>query len=50
MEEPRLAEELQKMQKEELLPVEKKLVLGSLLLGVFLLAILVWLSRALFGG
>lgn len=50
MEEPKLAEELKKMPYEPLLPIEKKLVLWSVLLGVFLLAVLVWVNHALFGG
>jgi hypothetical protein len=45
---PELADELAKMSREELLPVEKKLILWSLLLGVILLVALVWLSQALF--
>jgi len=43
--EPKLAEELQKMPYEPLLPIEKKLVLWSILLGVILLGVLVWASR-----
>ncbi len=46
--EAKLSEELQKMPYEPLLPIEKKLILWSLGLGVFLLAILVWISQALF--
>jgi hypothetical protein len=45
---PDIAQELAKMQHEELLPVEKKLILASLLTGVILLALLMWLSKALF--
>lgn len=45
VEEPRLAEELEKMPYEPLLPIEKKLVLGSVLLGVSLLGILVALTQ-----
>jgi hypothetical protein len=45
---PKIAEELAKMQHEELLPVEKKLILVSLLAGVVLLALLLWASKALF--
>ena len=48
VQEPKLAEELQKMPYEPLLPIEKKLILWSLGLGVFLLAILVWISQTLF--
>ncbi len=46
---PKLADELEKMQEEPLLPIEKKLVAWSLILGVVLLGALVWLNRALFG-
>ena len=49
MEEPKLAEELKKMQYEPLLPIEKKLVLWSLLLGVVLLAVLIAADRLFFG-
>jgi hypothetical protein len=49
MEEPKLAEELKKMPYEPLLPIEKKLVLWSLLLGLFLLIALTLLNRVLFG-
>ncbi len=45
---PNVADELARMQGEEILPVEKKLVLWSLLAGVALLAVLTWLSRTLF--
>ncbi len=48
--EPKLSEELQKMAYEPLLPIEKKLILGSLLLGVFLLGFLIWLNQLLFHG
>ena len=41
---PTLSDELSKMSREPLLPVEKKLVAGSLILGVVLLALLAWLS------
>ncbi|HVN04941.1 MAG TPA: hypothetical protein VMT86_11020 [Bryobacteraceae bacterium] len=47
-EQPKLAEELQKMPYEPLLPIEKKLVLWSILLGVFLLVVLMWASGAFF--
>lgn len=43
-----LAEELAKVPHEPLLPVEKKLIAGSLILGAALLGILVWLSYTLF--
>jgi hypothetical protein len=47
-EEPKLSEELEKMPYEPLLPIEKKLVLWSVLLGLFLLGVLVWLNQVLF--
>lgn len=40
-----LQEELRGMQQEPLLPIEKKLIAGSLLLGVVLLVLLVWWTR-----
>lgn len=43
-----LAEELARVPHEPLLPVEKKLIAGSLILGAALLGILVWLSYTLF--
>ena len=48
-EEPKLADEMAKMQDEPLLPVEKKLIVYSLLLGVALLGLLWLLSTLLFG-
>jgi len=48
--EPKLTEELQKMAYEPLLPIEKKLIVGSILLGLSLLGTLVWLNQALFHG
>jgi hypothetical protein len=45
MEDPKLSDELSKMEYEEMLPVEKKLVAWSIGLGVVLLTILVALSR-----
>ncbi|HUB77452.1 MAG TPA: hypothetical protein VMB03_01580 [Bryobacteraceae bacterium] len=47
-EEPKLAEELEKMPYEPLLPVEKKLIAWSIGLGVFLLGILIWVDQAFF--
>ena len=47
-EQPKLAEELKKMEWEPLLPVEKKLIGYSLILGVVLLGILVWVSYTCF--
>ncbi|MCL5991631.1 MAG: hypothetical protein M1419_05965 [Bacteroidetes bacterium] len=47
-EKPKLADEMQKMEYEPLLPIEKKLIIYSISLGVLLLAVLVILSRTLF--
>lgn len=49
-EEPKLAEELKKMEYEPLLPVEKKLIVWSIGLGIALLGILVWISYTFFPG
>jgi len=45
-----IADELSQMKGEELLPVEKKLILYSLISGVVLLVLLTWLSKVLFPG
>jgi hypothetical protein len=45
---PKIIDELKKMEHEPLLPVEKKLIAGSLVLGVVLLGVLLWLSWLLF--
>lgn len=42
--EPNIGEELKQMECEPLLPVEKRLIVGSLVLGLALLILLVWLS------
>jgi hypothetical protein len=49
-EEPKLVDELKKMEYEPLLPVEKKLINWSIGLGIGLLAILVWVSYTFFPG
>ncbi|MEW6201054.1 MAG: hypothetical protein AB1546_03700 [bacterium] len=46
---PKLADEMKKMEYEPLLPVEKKLIAWSLILGVVLLFILVFISYRFFG-
>ena len=46
--EPNLAEELEKMEYEPLLPVEKKLIGWSIGLGVALLGFLYWVSTRFF--
>ncbi|MCX8037373.1 MAG: hypothetical protein N3D11_10090 [Candidatus Sumerlaeia bacterium] len=48
MEEPKLSDELKKMEQEPLLPIEKKLVAVSLILGVVLLGLLIWISYTFF--
>jgi hypothetical protein len=45
---PKLADEIQKMEYEPLLPVEKKLIAWSIGLGVVLLAALLWVSSRFF--
>jgi hypothetical protein len=45
---PKLADELAKMEVEPLLPVEKKLIVYSLLLGVGLIVVLAWVSATFF--
>ena len=49
-EQPKLAEELRKMEYEPLLPVEKKLIGWSIGLGIVLLGMLVWVSYTFFPG
>jgi len=48
VDEPTLADELEKLQDEPLLPVEKKLIAWSIGLGIVLLALLVWVSYTFF--
>jgi len=48
--EPKISEELKKMEHEPLLPVEKRLIAGSLILGIVLLGLLIWLSNKFFPG
>lgn len=50
MEQPKLSEEIQKMQYEPLLPIEKKLIGWSLGLGLVLLVVLVFVSHAFLKG
>ena len=49
-EEPKLSEELKKMEVEPLLPIEKKLIAWSLILGLALLGLLIWVSATFFRG
>ena len=44
----KIGEEMAKIPYEPLLPVEKKLIAGSLILGLALLGLLVWVSYAFF--
>ncbi len=46
----KFSEEIKKMERQELLPVEKKLIATSLILGLALLGILVWVSYRFFPG
>lgn len=48
MEEPKFAEEIEAMEYEELLPIEKKLIGWSITLGVVLIGLLVWISHTFF--
>lgn len=45
---PKLAEEIRKMEYEPLLPIEKKLIAWSIGLGVALLGLLIWVSYTFF--
>jgi len=45
---PKLSEEIKKMEYEPLLPVEKKLIGYSIILGIVLLGILIWVSYTFF--
>jgi hypothetical protein len=47
-EQPKLADEIKRMEYEPLLQVEKKLIGWSILLGILLLAVLTWLSYRFF--
>ncbi len=49
-EEPKLVDELKKMEYEPLLPVEMKLIGWSIGLGVILLVVLMWVSFTFFPG
>ena len=45
---PKLADEIKKMEYEPLLPAEKTLIGWSIGLGIVLLGVLIWISQALF--
>lgn len=47
MPDPKLADELRKMEYEPLLPIEKKLIAWSIGLGLVLIILLVWISSML---
>lgn len=47
---PNLADEIQRMSYEPLLPIEKRLITWSLLLGIGLLGLLIWISGKFFPG
>ena len=49
-EDPKLSDEIRRMQHEPLLPVEKRLIVWSLGLGVGLLGLLIWISNKFFPG
>ena len=46
--EPDIREEIKRMECEPLLPIEKRLIVWSLVLGVLLLGLLVWISSRFF--
>lgn len=48
MDEPNVAQELAKIPDEPLLPIERRLIVSSLLLGFFLLGVLLWISHRFF--
>ncbi len=50
MEQPRVGEEIRKMEYEPLLPIEKKLIGWSLGIGIVLLVVLVFVTRAFLRG
>ena len=50
MEQPKVGEEMRKMAHEPLLPIEKKLIAWSFGLGVVLLIVLVFASKAFLRG
>ena len=49
-EEQKLAAELEKMEYTPLMPVEKKLIGASLILGALLLGLMIWISYTWFPG
>jgi hypothetical protein len=49
-EQPKVSDEMEKMAYEPLLPVEKKLIAWSFIIGIVCLAVLVWVSYTFFPG
>jgi hypothetical protein len=45
---PKISEEIKKMEYEPLLPAEKKFIIYNLLIGTILLVLLVWVSHTFF--
>jgi hypothetical protein len=48
VDQPKISEEIKKMEYEPLLPAEKKMIIINLVLGVFLMVVLMWVSRTYF--
>lgn len=48
MDEPKIADEMRQMEHEPLLPVEKKLIVWSLVSGVALCWLLIWVAHRFF--
>ena len=48
MDKPNISDEMGKIPDEPLLPIEKKLIVWSLAIGIVLMAVLIFLSRAYF--
>lgn len=49
VQQPKVAEEMAQIPYEPFMPVERKLVTWSLILGVVLLGVLIWIAEAFFG-
>lgn len=49
-EKPKIGDEIRQMQREPLLRIEKQLIVWSLVLGVALLFVLLWVSKRFFPG
>ena len=46
MNQPKIADELSRMEDEPLLPIEKKLIVWSLLIGISLAVLLAWVGHS----